>query len=65
MEEIKSTEIENGGEEVAEVEMKLSYMPDDAGIGEYQALASELTGTVLTEDNWMTSFSSEAAQASA
>lgn len=65
VEEINSTEIENGGEEVAEVEMKLSYMPDDYGIGEYQALASELTGTVLTEDNWMTNFSSEIAQMTA
>lgn len=64
VEEINSTEIENGGEEVAEVEMKLSYMPDDNGIGEYQALAAELTGEVLNADNWMTSFSSELAQAS-
>ena len=64
VEEINSTEIENGGEEVAEVEMKLSYMPDDNGIGEYQALAVELTGNTLTAENWMTSFSSELAQAS-
>lgn len=62
VEEINSTEIENGGEEVAEVEMKLSYMPDDNGIGEYQALAAELTGETLTKDNWMTTFSSETAQ---
>ena len=44
--------------------MKLSYMPDDNGIGEYQALAVELTGNTLTAENWMTSFSSELAQAS-
>lgn len=62
VEEINSTEIENGSEEVAEVEMKLSYMPDDNGIGEYQALAEELTGEVLTKDNWMTTFSSENAK---
>lgn len=62
VEEINSTEIENGSEEVAEVEMKLSYMPDDNGIGEYQALAAELTGNVLTKDNWMTEFSSEKAK---
>ena len=62
VEEINSTEIENGGEEVAEVEMKLSYMPDDNGIGEYQALAAELTGQTLTKDNWMTTFSSAAVQ---
>ena len=59
VEEINSTEIENGGEEVAEVEMKLSYMPDDYGIGEYQALESELTGDTVNADNWMTSFSSQ------
>ena len=64
VEEINSTEIENGGEEVAEVEMKLSYMPDDNGIGEYQALAVELTGNTLTAENWMTDFSSTLAQAS-
>ena len=62
VEEINATEIENGAEEVAEVEMKLSYMPDDYNKGEYQALAIELTGDVLNADNWMTDFSSAAAQ---
>lgn len=65
VEEINKLEIENGAEEVAEVEMKLSYMPDDYNKGEYQALADELTGKVLTEQNWMTDFSSETAQLSA
>jgi len=62
VEEINKLSIENGAEEVAEVEMKLSYMPDDYNKGEYQALADELTGTVLTPSTWMTDFSSEAAQ---
>ena len=65
VEEINKLSIENGAEEVAEVEMKLSYMPDDYNKGEYQALADELTGDVLTADNWMTEFSSETAQLSA
>jgi len=62
VEEIGKLSIENGAEEVAEVEMKLSYMPDDYNKGEYQALSDELTGSALTAENWMTSFSSEAAQ---
>lgn len=62
VEEINTLSIENGAEEVAEVEMKLSYMPDDFNKGEYQALADELTGEVLTGDTWMTSFSSEIAR---
>ena len=43
--------------------MSVSYMPDDYNKGEYQALADELTGSVLTPSTWMTDFSSEAAQA--
>ena len=62
VEEINKLTIENGAEEVAEVEMKLSYMPDDYNKGEYQALADELTGNALTAENWMTTFSSAAAQ---
>lgn len=62
VEEINALEIENGAEEVAELEMKLSYMPDDYNKGEYQALEVELTGDVLTPSNWMTTFSSETAQ---
>jgi len=64
IEEINTLEIENGGEEVAEVEIKASYMPDDYNKGEYEAIADELTGDVLTTETWMTSFSSEMAQLS-
>ena len=63
VEEINTLSIENGAEEVAEVEMKLSYMPDDYNKGEYQALAVELTGSTVTSDNWMTDFSSSLMQA--
>ena len=62
VEELNTLSIENGAEEVAEVEIKLSYMPDDYNKGEYQALKDELTGNVLTPENWMTTFSSEMAQ---
>lgn len=64
VEELNTLSIENGAEEVAEVEIKLSYMPDDYNKGEYQALADELTGSVLNEENWMMAFSSSLAQAS-
>ena len=63
VDEINTLSIENGAEEVAEVEMKLSYMPDDYNKGEYQALEVELTGNELNAENWMTDFSSELAQA--
>ena len=62
IEEINALNIENGAEEVAEVEMTISYMPDDYNKGEYQALDVELTGDALNGDNWMTDFSSTAAQ---
>lgn len=62
VEELNTLSIENGAEEVAEVEIKLSYMPDDFNKGEYQALEDELTGNVLTPENWMTTFSSQTAQ---
>ena len=62
IEEVSALEITNGGDEVAEIALKLSYMPDDYDKGEYQALAGELTGEVLTPETWMTTFSSEAAQ---
>lgn len=62
IEEINSLEIENGAEEVAEVEMKISYMPDEYNKGEYQALEAELTGNELNADNWMTDFDSDVAQ---
>lgn len=64
IEEINSLNVENGAEEVAEVEMTVSYMPDDYNKGEYEALETELTGTVLNANNWMTDFSSELAQLS-
>ncbi len=53
--------IENGAEEVAELEIEASVMPDEYGNGLYEALASELTDdTVKTK--WMTSFTPELVQ---
>jgi hypothetical protein len=47
--------IENGAEEVAEIELEVSLMPDEYGNCVYEALASELSDeTVKTK--WMTAF---------
>lgn len=47
--------IENGAEEVAEVELEVSLQPDEHGNCVYEALASELSDETL-KTNWMTSF---------
>ena len=49
--------IENGAEEVAEIELEVSLMPDDNGQCMYEALDEKLTGTLKT--TWMTAFSPE------
>jgi len=59
----KTAKTENGAEEVAEIEMEISVMPDEFGNGVYQALAEELTGDLKTK--WMTEFEPSMAQASA
>lgn len=50
-----SNKIENGAEEVAEIELEISVMPDEYGNGMYQALASELSDETL-KTKWMTDF---------
>lgn len=50
-----SRKIENGAEEVAEVELEVSLQPDEFGHCVYEALASELTDETL-KTNWMTKF---------
>lgn len=47
--------IENGAEEVAEVELEVSLQPDEYGNCVYEALASELSDETL-KTNWMTKF---------
>lgn len=47
--------IENGGDEVAEVELEIGFMPDANGEGMYEALASEVTQAIATA--WMNAFS--------
>lgn len=50
-----SRKIENGAEEVAEIELEVSLMPDDYGNCMYEALASELSDTIA-KNTWMTAF---------
>ena len=54
--------IENGADEVAEVELEIGYMPDDYGEGFYEALAKDLDSTIKTA--WLNSFTPELVRAS-
>lgn len=47
--------IENGAEEVAELELEIAVMPDEYGNGVYEALVSEVTDNAVKE-TWMTAF---------
>lgn len=47
--------IENGAEEVAEIEVTVAVMPDELGNGLYEAFANELTSTMRS--SWLTNFS--------
>lgn len=49
--------IENGAEEIAEMELEVGVMPDSEGNGVYEALESKMTSTAKT--TWMESFTSE------
>ena len=49
-----SGKIENGAEEVAEIELEIAVMPDEYGQGQYEALKDALAEEVASE--WMESF---------
>lgn len=51
----KTSKTENGAEEVAEIELEISVMPDEFGNGVYQALATELSNESVKKQ-WMTAF---------
>lgn len=53
--------IENGAEEVAELEIEASVMPDEFGNGLYEALASELKDEQV-KAQWMSAFTPELVQ---
>lgn len=48
-------QIENGAEEVAEVELEVSVMPDEFGNGLYETIVTELTDETI-KNTWMTAF---------
>ncbi|RDU22209.1 hypothetical protein [Anaerosacchariphilus polymeriproducens] len=56
--EAPSIKIENGSEEVSEVEMTISFMPDEHGNGMYEAIVSQLTDETV-KTTWMTAFTPE------
>lgn len=49
--------VENGAEEVPELELTISLLPDDYGFCMYEALASAVSSTVA--DTWLTAFTSD------
>lgn len=56
--------VENGAEEVAELELEISWMPDEYGNGIYECLVSELgEDTASLKTKWMTDFEPSLAQA--
>ena len=55
-----SGKVENGAEEVAEIEITVSVFADDYGYCKYEAPASGLDE--VTKGKWMTEFSSDLAQ---
>lgn len=59
-----SRKIENGAEEVAEVELEVSLQPDEYGNCVYEALATELKDETV-KTTWMTAFTPEMVQKTA
>lgn len=55
--------IENGAEEVAEMELEIGVMPDEHGNGLYEAIVEQLPSSV-TVQSWMSGFKPDMAYAS-
>lgn len=53
--------IENGAEEVAEMELEIGVMPDDFGNGMYEAPVDEVTEETI-KTTWMSAFTPELVQ---
>ena len=56
-----SRKVENGADEVAEIELTIAVMPDDYGNGVYEALGIEANKELTA--NWMTKFTPDLMQA--
>ena len=60
MESGVTQKIKNGEEEVAELELEISIMPDEKGQGLYEVLVDDLAeDTKQLKTNWMTKFTPE------
>ena len=51
-----NTNVENGAEEIPEVELEISLMPDENGYLRYEALPDEISGNTAIASQWMTAF---------
>ena len=53
-----SRKIENGAEEIAEIEMTISVNPDEEGFGMYEVMTSKIQAEKLQDfiNSWMTNF---------
>ena len=51
----KKGSIENGAEEVAEIDLEIAIMPDEYGNGMYEALAADLKDETV-KTTWMSAF---------
>ena len=50
--------VENGAEEVAEIEAEIGFAPDEYGVGVYEALAADITDKAIV-DAWLEAFTPE------
>ena len=50
----KANKVENGAEEVAELEFEIAVSPDDYGQGVYEAIDDEIDDSIASQ--WMTAF---------
>ena len=54
-----SKKVETNGENVAEIEMEVSYNPDDNGVGMYEMILNPESDNTTLIDTWLSSFSTE------
>lgn len=52
--------VENGAEEVSELELEITLMPDDSGYCMYEALVNDVDASVVSA--WLTDFSTDLVQ---
>ena len=55
----KAMKVTNGEEEVAEMELTAKFMPDEHGMGTYEAMVSELEEDAALQKMWNENFNAE------